>query len=59
MPNEPGFCSGRVPFVCRLFPRQPGYVMTVCARAIDMVASKASNVRRAYMANVSISAARR
>jgi hypothetical protein len=49
MPNDPGFCSGRVPFVCRLFPRHPGYVITVCAWAIDVVASKARNVLRPYM----------
>ena len=56
MPNEPGLCSGTVPFECRLFPRQPGYVMTVCAWAIDMVATKARNVRRAYMVYVSVAA---
>ena len=52
MPNAPGLCSGTVPFVCRLFPRQPGYVMTVCACAIDIAAAKARNVRRAYMVSV-------
>ena len=50
MPNALGLCSGTVPFVCRLFPRQPGYVMTVCALAIDMAATKARSVRRAYIA---------
>lgn len=34
IPSVPGFCSGSVPLVCRLFPLQPGYVMTVCAVAI-------------------------
>jgi hypothetical protein len=58
MPNALGLCSGTVPFVCRLFPRQPGYVMTVCAWAIDMAATKATSVRRAYMVDVSVSAAR-
>jgi hypothetical protein len=58
MPNALGLCSGTVPFVCRLFPRQPGYVMTVCAWAIDMAATKARSVRRAYMVDVSVLAAR-
>jgi len=58
MPNALGLCSGTVPFVCRLFPRQPGYVMTVCALAIDMAATKAKSVRRAYIVDVSDSSAR-
>jgi hypothetical protein len=49
MPNDPGFCSGAVPLVCRLFPRHPGYVITVCACAIEMVASMARNVLRPYI----------
>ena len=49
MPNDPGFCSGSVPFACRLFPRQPGYVITVCALAIEIADSKARNTLRAYI----------
>ena len=41
----------------RLFPRQPGYVITVCARTIDMEASKASAARSLYMVCVLFSLA--
>lgn len=49
IPSESGFCSGSVPFVCKLFPRQPGYVMTVCALANDADATTASSHARMYM----------
>lgn len=32
-PSTPG--SVTFPYVCRLFPRHPGYVMTVCAETSD------------------------
>ena len=33
IPSTEGSCCGKLPFVCRLFPLQPGYVMIVCALA--------------------------
>lgn len=43
MPIDPGLSSGAVPFVCRLFPLHPGYVMTVCALASDAVVTTTSS----------------
>ena len=42
MPIVFGSSDGLVPFVCRLFPLQPGYVMIVCAVANRHVANTAS-----------------
>lgn len=56
IPLDSGLSSGRVPFVCKLFPRHPGYVITVCALAIDAVATRA-NIQ--LMKNMSWSCARK
>ena len=44
MPIVSGLSSGSVPFVCRLFPLHPGYVMTVCAVAIVAQLSAANKL---------------
>lgn len=45
IPKVFAFSSGEVPFVCRLFPLQPGYVITVCALASpSRAATMTSNI---------------
>lgn len=50
IPIDSGLYSGSVPFVCRLFPRHPGYVMMVCAVAIAAELSTVASMW--YIANI-------
>lgn len=49
MPVVSGLNSGSVPFVWRLFPRHPGYVMTVCALAIAAHPTTTSTLSIAFI----------
>ncbi len=49
IPVHSGQSSGSVPFVCKLSPLQPGYVMTVCAVAVLNTVAAANTLAKLYI----------